>query len=138
MCSEPDYFWDVHRTDKRTARQHYRCVECGGAICIGRQYVYTFAHSSECGNEVFRTHVECEELRDFVQDVVCGGHGQVFMGHLEDEIEEAGQYIGQDEAAWEAAGLDVPNPLREVFEEIAAHYFYGPLLPSRAALEKKP
>jgi hypothetical protein len=121
MCSEDHDYAEVWCEGTRKARKEHRCEECWRAIPAGTTYVYVsgiydrapFSH---------KIHQACEDLRGFIEDVVCGGHGQVLIGELEEEIHEAGQYIDCDHDAWEAAGLEPPNPLREVFDFIRDSY----------------
>lgn len=122
MCSEPDEFWRTWKRRRPVARKAYKCYECERPIPKGERYVYLFAVTSDGYVDTFSTHVACEDLRGFIEDVVCGGHGGVLMGRLAEEIDEAGQYLDQNHDAWEAAGLPVPNPLREVFDFIRASY----------------
>lgn len=129
MCAEPgDYEeWRMCTTRAPRARRDHRCYECGHIIPRGERHTYRFVVGHDGDAETYRTHLACEELRDFIENVVCGGHGQVLIGGLDEEISEAGQYIDADHDAWEEAGLEVPNPLREVFDFIQASYPIGPL-----------
>jgi hypothetical protein len=108
-----------------TSRKPWTCCECDQIIPAGEQHWFVYAKKSECGEwpeSKLRVHDACEVLRDFVQDVVCGGHGYVPYYGLDEEISEAGEYLDQDYEAWEEAGMDPPNPLEEVWGEIIEHY----------------
>lgn len=107
----------------RRARKTHQCYECGRAIPAGALYVDISGIGCEGDPFGYRTHAECEELRAFIRDVFCGGHGYIPMGGLDEEIDEVdghGDYI--EFSAWDDAGLEQPNPLREVFDFIKASY----------------
>lgn len=103
------------------ARREHRCCECRRLIPTGEVYVRS-SGKWDSGVQAFRRHLACAELVEFIEEVVCGGHGYVYFGGLQEEIHEAGQYLDQDHDAWEAAGLEVPNPLMEVLDFIKSSY----------------
>jgi hypothetical protein len=126
MCSTEDGWGNLGEhwfLWKRTSKKTLKCYECQQPIPAGEEHYLTYVKpSADWARASYRTHAACEALRDFVQKVVCGGHGYVLMGGLDDEISEAGDYLDQDIEAWEAAGKDPPNPLEEVWGEIIEHY----------------
>jgi hypothetical protein len=121
MCTT-DGGAEVWSQREQRARKGYECYECGRLIPAGERYVYTFS-IQDGDTQTYRTHVACEDLRDFIRDVACGGRGYIPMAGLYEEIREAGDYLDVvDEDAWEEAGLDPPNPFLEVFDFIQASY----------------
>lgn len=123
MCTDPDSC-DQPKFASHTqpvARKQHVCIECKAHIPKGEKH-HRVSGMWEDGLESFRWHQACEDLRDFVEDVVCGGEGIVPFGCLYEEVMEAGEYLDQDHDSWERAGLPVPNPLREVYDEIRSHY----------------
>jgi hypothetical protein len=123
MCSDgyddesPQFYFET----RRRARKPRRCCECGRAIPSGETYVRK-AGKWDGRTASYDTHLACEDLRDFIEEVVCGGHGHIYIGGLSDEIGEVGEYLDQDHDAWEEADQAVPNPMREVYDFICDSY----------------
>jgi hypothetical protein len=121
MCSDDYDLPEFYDQQVRKARKAYRCCECGTVIPAGEVYEAT---TGKWDGEVrtFHTHKACADLWEFVHHVACGGFGGILHGGLAEEISEAAEYLDIDRDAWEAIGVDCVNPLRDVFEEIQAHY----------------
>lgn len=121
MCDDTGDPPDFCFTSTPKARREHRCCECRHVIPRGESYKRM---SGKWDGDVmtFKRHLACAELVEFIEEVVCGGHGYIYFGGLAEEISEAGQYLDQDHSAWEAAGQDVPNPLQDVFDFIRDSY----------------
>lgn len=129
MCSDDFDPPEFYSQSQPSARKQHRCYECHRAIPVGEVH-RLIAGKWEGVFSSMRIHEACWELRGFIEDVVCGGHGSISLGGLDEEISEAGQYIDCDHDAWEEAGLEPPNPLEEVFNFIKASYpAYQPAVP---------
>lgn len=88
MCqTDFDYYWDVAETSVRKARKPHHCCQCGAPIPVGCSYEYGFFVGGGDWDQT-RAHLECNELRDFIRDVMCGGHGEIPYGELAIEIDE--------------------------------------------------
>lgn len=124
MCSIDFDSWDAMVQRHPRAKRDYVCYECRRVIPQGDRYVYTVGFSID-GIDRYRTHEVCEELRDFIQSVVCGGVGAVLFGGLDEEVEEASEYLHQttiDFNAWDDAELEPPDPIKEVWTWIKSSY----------------
>lgn len=123
MCSDDLDYPEFYNTSTPTAKRRHRCDECGSFIPIGEKHRYTVG-KWDGEFQSFRSHFACQDLREFITDVICGGHGEIAIGGLRDEIDELGDYFDycQDGAAWKAAGMSAPNPMRTVLTEIQQHY----------------
>jgi len=131
MCTIVDETCDVWLKQERRAAKEHQCYECGARIPRGERYRETRGlydgHWS-----VYRTHLACEALRDFVKDVVCETYdedardwnAQILMGGLVEELQPAWDYIEFDFGdAWEDSGHEFPaNAFSNLFDEIRAHY----------------
>jgi hypothetical protein len=126
MCSTDLEYPEFWSASEPVARKRHLCAECRAPIPVGEKHVYK-AGKWDGEFRAYRSHAACEELRDFIEEVVCGGHGDIPLGALIDEAMEAGEYLDQDRAAWDAADLDLPNPLISVVNEIRVHYGAEPL-----------
>ena len=100
----------------RKARKAYRCIECHGPIPAGSRHEYT------CGKaegEFYsgRSHLECSALWHFIHRELCGGHGVMLLGGLDEEID---QYSEED---LDADGEPTGDPtLRDIWDAIREGY----------------
>jgi hypothetical protein len=119
MCYDGDAsaVWSEKRV---RARKGHKCYECGSPIPRGFDYHRINALDDGLWSS-FAVHVECLALWYFVQEEVCGGHGLIMLGGLDEELIEYG-----DESLETAEETGEPLPgqvsLRDIFACIRDGY----------------
>lgn len=86
MCSGGDYPPAVMNQSTPKARKQHTCCECGLPIPVGAKYVYTWG-IWDGTPDVYKQHVECHELLDFISKNFCDNEPWTF-GSLRDEVGE--------------------------------------------------
>lgn len=119
MCLDGDPA-DIYAERLRRARRRYECEECGGPIPAGVKYIHVTC-LSEGSWSYGRQHVECCEIWQFVQIVLCGSEGLRYVGGLRDELRE------YDDASerWDDEGNRLPaahGSLESLLDECADGY----------------
>jgi hypothetical protein len=95
MClidGDPCDVWIEHRV---RARKRHTCVECGGPIPPGFDYIRVDSLGDGHWSR-FAWHVECEALWKFVWDELCGRDGMLYAGGLRDEVSEYDSMFSDD------------------------------------------
>lgn len=93
MCDTDMDPCDVWNETTQKARKSHRCDECGLPVTPGRLYVRV--GSLYDGRwDTYRAHNECRALVRFVEKEVCGDHGSIPIGGLDEEISNMDAYDG--------------------------------------------
>ena len=103
-CDGP--YPEFYHAERRTARKHYRCDECGRAIAISERYEHVRAKwEGDIGS--YKTCPRCLALRDYVE-----AHVPCFCWNHHNMIEEA--LATADAYAHETVGLQFGALRRKV------------------------
>jgi hypothetical protein len=110
MCSydlEPAQVWSVTHP---ACRSEHICCECGLPLRKGERY-QRIGCLFEGSLSTYKSHVLCVAMKDFVEKEVCGGHGEIPIGELAEEIGGIGMgpYDASDAANLRAIGFDAED-----------------------------
>ena len=117
MCST-DGLAIAYRDLQRRARKQHRCDECDRLIPVGTSYVYVSGISEDHYPFTGHVHLECNALWIRIWKELCGGHGVMLLGGLEEEI----RGYEDAEPSFTEEGDRLPHPLRAEFEAIREKY----------------